>query len=110
MVFTGVVPPAEEDALGYVGVSAVGPVVEMVDVAPAGVSVASFALAVAVSGDDGPALCSRPDTGFSSHVEDFGVGSHDYPTDRGVAGELAERIDIDDVSLEALVGASGYPL
>ena len=109
-MFAGVVPPAEEDAFGYVGFSAVGPVFEVVDVAPPGVSVASLSLAVAISGDDGPALCSRPDTSFSSHVEDFGVGSQDDPTYRGVASELTEHIDIDDVSMEVLVGAPSYPL
>jgi hypothetical protein len=110
LVFGRVVPPAEEDAFGYVGFSAVGPVVEVVDVAPAGVSVASWSLAVAVSGDDGSALGDGPCPCFSSYVEDFGVGSEDDPADRGVTGELAERFDVDDVSVEGLVGASGYPL
>ena len=110
LVFGGVVPAAEEDTFGYVGFSAVGPVVEVVDVAPAGVSVASWALAVAVSGDDCPALGDRPGTGFSSYVEDFGVGSENDPADRGVTGELTERVHVDDVPVEGFVGASGKTL
>ena len=41
------------------------------DVTVSGFGSAAWALAVAVAGDDGPALCGAPDPGFPADVEDF---------------------------------------
>jgi hypothetical protein len=70
-VFGHVAGPAEQLAVVDVGVSAVSPVVGMVDVAVAGFGTASWSLTVPVPGDDGPPLRGGPHSGFAADVEDF---------------------------------------
>ena len=110
VVFEGVAGSAVELAFADGGFASVCPMVDMVDVAVFGWGVTAFPLAVAVAGDDRPALCGAPYSGFPADVEDLGVGSDDDPGDAGVAGDHAEGVDVDDLPVPCFVESSGDAL
>jgi hypothetical protein len=69
-----VVISAEECEIARLGLTAVHPVLEMVDVAPARTAIATIRPgAVTVTGDDGPAQTGRDDPGTSADVEDVAL-------------------------------------
>lgn len=78
--------------------AAVGPMVDMVDVAPPMRAVASGELAVPVPGHDGPAEWLRRHADPASHLEGFAVGSEDDPVDRSVAGNATDGSRGEDVA------------
>lgn len=71
LVGEGVVVAAEEGEVLEDCFASVGPVDDVVDVAPVGGSAASAPGAVAVSGDDGSSLGWVDGPGFASDVDDF---------------------------------------
>ena len=79
------VPAAEEYAVVYGGGAAVFPVDAVVDVAPAGGSIAMGKPAVLVSKSDGVAHGFWPDSGGPSDVEDFAFGAEHDASEAGIA-------------------------
>lgn len=77
----GVVEPAEEPKIAGLGFPEIGPVLDVVNIAPAGVTIASsLPGAVEVSGDDGPAHCGGDDPGTPADVDDLRVWPEDDAT------------------------------
>jgi hypothetical protein len=66
-----VVVAAEKDQVVESGFATVGPVDDVVNVAPAGISSATGMLAMPVTGHHGAAQARVHDSGFPSDVEDF---------------------------------------
>lgn len=66
------------------------------------------ALAVAISGDDGPALPGGPDPGLAADVQNLRIRSEDDARDRAVAGDHSDCGDIDDVPVDGLVDPAGH--
>jgi hypothetical protein len=88
-----VMETAEETQVVHGGFATVGPVDVVVDVTPAGGTVASLVGAVPVSGNNGSAKTGGDDPGLATHVEDLGTRAEDDSADGRVAGELADRVD-----------------
>jgi hypothetical protein len=91
VVSVAVVLPAEELEVFEFGVSAAGPVHDVVALTGVGCSVAAGCLAVLVAYDE-----CFPDRGWggaggAADVEDFGPSGGDDPADVAVAGESFER-------------------
>jgi hypothetical protein len=82
---------ADEDEVEDRGLTAVGPVDEVVGVAVAGRCAAAGDDAAAVAGDEGAADGGGDEAVFAADVEGFGVGAEDDRDDAGVAGESARR-------------------
>ena len=101
----GVVPAAEEYAVVHGGGAAVLPVDAVVDVPPAGGSIAVGKPAVPVSESDGVAHGFRPDSGGPSDVEDFAFGAeHDSSEAR-----VAQSFDgLDCFGVEGSVGVEAH--
>jgi hypothetical protein len=102
-----VVAAEEGEVVGF-GFSSVCPMVDVVDVAPSGPSVAaSLPGAVAVSGDDGPSQGRGDDPGLSADVDDLTGGSEDDPAHRGVACECSDLGESQDMPVFVLVETAG---
>jgi hypothetical protein len=86
LVLEGVVVAAEEFEVPEGGGSPVGPMLDVVGVAPWGGSVTTFMPAVAVPGDQGSSDGGGDDAGGAAEVEGLGVGAEDDPVDDGVTG------------------------
>ncbi len=70
-VFEGVVESAEQFAFVDTGRSSVGPMVNVVDVAPLRGPLTSRGDTVPVPGDDRPSLCGGPHPGLPADIEDL---------------------------------------
>src|SRR3954468_15095994 len=86
VVGAGVVPGAQGDAVGEVGVAAVGPALLVVGV-QAGGAVAALGAAAAVADQHGGPLGLGEQPPFAAHVEGLGVAVEDDGDDPGLAGE-----------------------
>jgi hypothetical protein len=82
-----VVPAAEQHTVVDVGGPAVGPMSNLVGVAPAGWGVAPGPDAVPVTGDDRAQLRGGEGAGGAAGVEELRRRPHHDPGDGGVAGE-----------------------
>jgi hypothetical protein len=105
-----VMKTAEKTEVFYTGFATVGPVDLVVDVTPAGGTIASLVGAVAVSGNNGSAQTGGDDPRLATHVEDLGTRAEDDSADGRVAGELADRFDGEYMSALCLVEAAGPAL
>ena len=99
----GVVVSAEEFEVGEGGGSTVGPMLDVVGVAPAVVPVAAGMLTVPVAGDQGSSHGGGDDPGGPSDVEGFRVGSEDDPADGAVTGIAADLVGGQDVAVGGFV-------
>jgi hypothetical protein len=77
------------------------------DVAPSRGAGAAFSNAVTVTGHDGASETGRDGPGLATDVENFGTWSEEDARHRGVAGELAHGIGIEDESFGGFVEAAG---
>ena len=83
---------AEQDGVVEVGGAAVGPVVDVVGVAPARWSVAAGEGAAAVAQHEGASERAGDEAALSADVEDLAGAAEDGGEDGGVAGEAAHRV------------------
>lgn len=105
-----VVIPAEQSQIAGLGVAAVGPMLDVMDIAPARVSVATLPRAVSVPDDEAPSQGGWNDPGASTHVDDLAVWAEHDPAQRAVAGEGSQFGDREDMSVLGLVETSGDSL
>ena len=94
VVQVSVVVAAEEDGVGQAGGAAVGPVVDVVGVAPARWSVAAGERAAAVAEDEGASERPGDEAALSPDVEDLAGAAEDDGQQGGVAGEPTHGLGV----------------
>jgi len=104
-----VMTPADEHQIPDCGHSAIGPVLDVVGVAPRGRTVTPREAAVPVSHDQGAPHRGRHDRSATAYVERLGTATGDDSADRGVACPPADDLGVDRayvVELAAVTCAS----
>jgi hypothetical protein len=86
-----VVAPAAELQVVEAGCSVVGPVGDVVSVAPVRWGIAAGFDAATVADLEGPAQGGGHEPGATAEIEDLASGVHEDPADGGVAGEGADQ-------------------
>jgi hypothetical protein len=101
----GVVVAAGEGEVEQAGGSAVGPVLDVVGVAPVGGSSAVWVGAAFVAGPEGGEQGWGDQAFGASDVEGLAVAAKDDGHDGGVAGELADGFGGEDLAVQGGSGA-----
>jgi hypothetical protein len=102
----GVVVSAEQLQVPERGRATVGPMPDVMGVAPTVGSVAAWMLAMPVAGDERSAHWGRDDPSGPSDVDRFRVRSEHNPTDGAVAGISPKLFGREDVAIGGLVGTA----
>ena len=102
----GVVVTAEKLQVPKCSRAAVGPMSDVMGVAPTVGSIAAWMLTMAIAGDERPAHRGRDDPSGPSNVDRFGVRSEHNTTDRAVAGISSNLFRREDVAIGGLVGTA----
>ena len=98
--------PTEQFACVHRGGPTVRPLFLVMDVTVSGFCPASRPSTMPVTSDDGSPLGRAPDSSFATDIQDFRVGAEHDPADGAVAGDHAQRVDIDDVPVFGFVEAA----